>query len=189
MEKKGKIIIIVAPSGTGKSTLLKMLFDEFPRLKWSVSTTTRPPRSGEVEGKDYLYVSKSIFLEGIQDKEFLEWALVHNNYYGTSKTFINNEIDSGNFVVCDLDVQGADQVKEIYKDDAVAIFIEPPSIESLEKRLKNRATESTEIIKVRLQNAKKELMRKNDYDYLVKNDELDFAYQELKVLFREILGV
>ncbi len=184
---KGKIIIIVAPSGTGKSTLLKMLFEEFPILNWSVSTTTRPMREGEVDGKDYNFISVEEFKKGIESDDFVEWAEVHSNYYGTSKTFISQMLEAGKLVVCDLDVKGTDNMLKTYPEDAEAIFIEPPSLEILRKRLRGRATDDTNIIELRLNNAEQELKRKDDYDHLVKNEELEQAYRDLKNVFVGIM--
>jgi len=185
----GKIIIIVAPSGTGKSTLLKSIFEKFPTLQWSVSTTTRDKRDGEVEGQDYFFTDKASFLDGVQSKEYLEWALVHGNYYGTSKKFMDDSLNRGDFVVCDLDVQGTDRVKEMYGDQAKAIFIEPPSLSELKSRLKNRGTEAIEVIELRIKNAERELTRKSDFDYLVKNENLEDALNDLGKVFSEILSI
>ncbi|MCB9091320.1 MAG: guanylate kinase [Halobacteriovoraceae bacterium] len=187
MEKRGHIIIIVAPSGTGKSTLLKMLFEQFPQLHWSVSTTTRDKRPGEVEGKDYFYTTVEKFKKGIEAEDFAEWAEVHNNYYGTSKKTVEHALENGNIVVCDLDVQGTDSMLQSFPDDTTAIFIEPPSIEDLEKRLRKRATDNTQVIETRLKNAAKELQRKNDFHYLAKNENLEQCYKDLVSIFTEIL--
>ncbi len=184
----GKIIIIVAPSGTGKSTLLKMIFNEFPSLLWSVSTTTREKRPGELEGKDYFYTSKDKFESMIKHNEFIEWAKVHGNYYGTSRAYLSKVISEGNIVVCDLDVQGTDSMIQNFPDHTRAIFIEPPSIETLRLRLRKRATDDTGVINTRVNNAKSELLRKHDFHYLVKNDDLDSAYEQLRSIFREIIG-
>ncbi len=186
-EKKGKVIIIVAPSGTGKSTLLKMIFEDFPDLLWSVSTTTRPKRPGEIEGKDYFYVSKDHFEKMIKHNEFVEWAKVHGNYYGTSRSYLSKAINDGKLIVCDLDVQGTDAMIQNFPDHTKAIFIEPPSIDTLRERLRKRATDNTGVINTRLNNAKSELLRKHDFHYLVRNDDLDSAYKILKSIFCEIM--
>ncbi len=183
----GRIIIIVAPSGTGKSTLLKMLFAAYPALNWSVSTTTRSIREGEIDGRDYNFISVEDFKKGITEGEFIEWAEVHANYYGTSKKFISQMLEEGKVVVCDLDVKGTDNMLESYPEDAEAIFIEPPSLETLRQRLRGRATDGTNIIELRVKNAEEELKRKNDYHYLVKNEDLQVAYGELSKIFKEIL--
>ncbi len=185
--KRGKIIIIVAPSGTGKSTLLERLKVDIPLLKWSVSSTTRPIREGEIDGEDYFFIPEAEFLD-LKDKgEFVEWAKVHSNYYGTSKSFINQGLERGENLLFDLDVQGCDAMKEIYGNEANVIFIEPPSVEELEKRLLGRATDAPEVIQERLQNAKNELLRKNDYDYNIVNDDIERAYQDLNKTVKQIL--
>ncbi len=186
-QKIGKIIIIVAPSGSGKSTLIKMLKVDFPNLLESVSYTTRPKREGEVDGVHYFFIDKETFLEMKEKGDFIEWAEVHKNFYGTSKTFVNKKINKGYDMLFDLDVQGTDSFKNHFKDKAKAIFISPPSIEELEKRLRGRATDSKEVINVRINNAKNELKRNRDYDYQVINDDLDGAFSKLKIIFNEIL--
>jgi len=185
---RGKLIVIVAPSGTGKSTLLEQLKKEVPSLKWSVSCTTRPMRTGEVHGKDYFYLSKEEFVSLKDKNEFVEWALVHSNYYGTRKSFIDEGLENGDHLLFDLDVQGCDSMKEIYGDEANIIFIEPPGIDALEKRLKQRATDPIEVIEERLNNARRELLRKNDFDYNVINDDYDTAYIQLYQIVTTILG-
>ena len=188
MSLNGKLIVIVAPSGTGKSTMIKRLKTDFPSLLESVSYTTRPIRPGEVDGKSYFFINREIFEKMIEQNEFLEWANVHGNYYGTSKKFVEESIESGNHLLFDLDVQGTDSMKAYFKDRAKAIFIAPPSVEELEKRLRNRGTETTQVINVRLMNAKKELLRKNDYDFMVYNDDIENAYENLKNITQSILN-
>lgn len=185
---RGKIIVIVAPSGTGKSTLIEKLKDKNPELEWSVSCTTRPIRSGEVDGKDYFFISKDEFILKRDDDAFVEWAEVHSNYYGTLKSFVNEHLDSGRFLLFDLDVQGCDQIKKIYPVDSSVIFIEPPSIEILEKRLQNRGTDTQKVIDERIQNAKEELKRKYDFDYNVINDDIESAFLNLNTIVTSILG-
>jgi guanylate kinase len=183
----GKIIVICAPSGTGKSTLLNRLKLEIPELVWSVSCTTRPMRSGEVHGKDYYFIKEETFQRQISNQEFIEWALVHSNYYGTSKRFVDEGLANNHKMLFDLDVQGADAMKQIYGDLAQVIFIEPPSIEELEKRLRVRGTDSDKVIHERIENARKELLRKHDFDYIIMNDFVDGAYRNLKTLVERIL--
>ncbi|GAB4411981.1 MAG: guanylate kinase [Bacteriovoracaceae bacterium] len=188
MEKRGKIIIIVAPSGTGKSTLIKRLKEEFRQLHWSVSFTTRPMRPGEVDGKHYFFISRDEFLKKKNQGDFIEWAEVHGNFYGTSKGFVSSKIDHGFSILFDLDVQGADNMKKHFGAEAHVIYIAPPSIEELERRLRDRGTETEEVIQLRLANARNEIKRKDDYDYCVINDQLENAYTELKKIVQEILG-
>ena len=184
----GKMIVIVAPSGTGKSTLLKKLQDEIPSLEWSISCTTRTKRPGEVDGKDYFFISKEDFIRQRDDGEFAEWAEVHSNYYGTKKSFIEEGLERGAHLLFDLDVQGCDELKEVFGKEAHVIFIEPPSVDELEKRLLQRATDHPEVINERLNNAKKELTRKNDFDYNIVNDNFDEAYAKLSQIVKEIIA-
>jgi guanylate kinase len=184
----GKMIVICAPSGTGKSTLLNRLKADIPHLVWSVSCTTRPIRAGEAHGQDYYFIKVESFEEQIKNDEFIEWAKVHSNYYGTSKRFVSEGIAKGQDMLFDLDVQGADCMKRIYGDQAQVIFIEPPSIEELEKRLLTRGTESVEVIRERIKNAKRELENKHRYDHLILNDDVDRAYEKLKTVVQRILA-
>jgi len=183
----GKLIVIVAPSGTGKSTMIKRLKVDIPSIVESVSYTTRPIRVGEVHGQSYFFISKEEFLAMRDRNEFLEWAEVHGNYYGTSKTFVEQCLVEGKYLLFDLDVQGTDSMKKYFGERANVIFIAPPSVEELEKRLRGRGTETTGIINLRLMNAKNELLRKNDYDYLITNDDIEKAYSKLKEITSSIL--
>ncbi len=183
----GKIIVICAPSGTGKSTLINRLKTDYPQLEWSVSCTTRPIRANEVNGKDYHFITTEEFEKEIQQDGFVEWAKVHSNYYGTSKSFVSLGLNQGRKMLFDLDVQGADSMKKIFGHDAQVIFIEPPSVEELEKRLRLRGTDSDKVINERVSNARKELARKNDYDFLILNDDVEKAYQALQTAVKKIL--
>ena len=184
----GKILVIVAPSGTGKSTLIAKLKEDFPQMVESVSHTTRSPRKGEENGVHYFFTEREFFKDLIEEGAFIEWAEVHNNFYGTSKKFIDNTLKEGLSLIFDLDVQGADSFKRYFGNMANVIFISPPSIETLEQRLKARATDLEEVIKVRLENAKREILRKDDFDYCLINDNFENAYRELKKIVEEILG-
>ncbi len=185
---RGKLIIIVAPSGTGKTTLIKRLKLELPQLEESVSYTTRPQRDGEVNGSSYFFVDIEVFEKRKKSGDFLESACVHSNYYGTSKSFVDEKLNSGSNLLFDLDVQGCDSMKSHYAEEAKVIFIEPPSCRVLEERLLGRATDTAEVINERVENARRELKRKNDFDYLVMNDVLDDCYDKLKVIFLKILN-
>lgn len=188
-QRQGKIIIIVAPSGTGKSTLIKKLKAEYPQLLESVSFTTRPQRPGEIDGEHYHFVDTQTF-EKMKDRgEFLEWAMVHSNYYGTSKKFVEEELSQGKNLLFDLDVQGTDSFKKYFQSDAHAIFIGPPSVEELERRLRGRGTEKTEVIELRINNARLELKRSQDFDYFVCNDDFEKAYTDLKEIVGKILCI
>ena len=188
MSEMGKLIVIVAPSGTGKSTMIKRLKAELPILLESVSFTTRPIRPGEVHGKSYFFINKEEFEKMIAQNEFLEWANVHGNFYGTSKKFVEDSLMAGKNLLFDLDVQGTDAMKAHFKEKAKAIFIAPPSVEELEKRLRNRGTETTQVINLRLLNARSELQRKNDFDFLVYNEDIETAYENLKNITLSILN-
>lgn len=187
MVKEGKLIIIVAPSGVGKSTLIRKIKENFPCLEESISYTTRPARQGESNGAHYHFIGIEEFNKKKDAGDFLEWAQVHRNFYGTSKTFVENKIKEGVNLIFDLDVQGADAMKKYFKNKAQAIFIAPPSIEELEKRLIGRGTDTAATIQVRIGNARREVLKKEEYDFLVFNDNLDDAYNELKKIIHNIL--
>ncbi len=186
--REGKIIVIVAPSGTGKSTLMSFIHKKFPSLKESISTTTRSPRDGEKHGTHYFFESVDIFKKQIEADDFLEWAEVHSNFYGTSKQFVEGEISQGHDLIFDIDVQGADSFKKYFDKKANVIFIEPPSVDILRERLLKRATDSSDVINERIKNAEQELLRKNDYDYCVMNDQLEDAQQNLQNIISEVLS-
>lgn len=174
MTMKGKLFIISAPSGAGKTTIINEILKKIPELKFSVSYTTRPKRPNETEGIDYYYTTTDKFEKMIENNELLEWAKVHNNYYGTPKKNIFDNINSGYNVLLDIDVQGADQVREQHHN-GIFIFISPPSLEDLEKRLKSRKTENENTIAERLKNSRKEMTYKDKYDYIVINDVIENA--------------
>lgn len=185
---KGKIVIIIGPSGTGKSTLIQRVKSTFPELIESISYTTRPKREKEIDGVHYFFISKEQFFEMRDRGEFLEWAEVHSEYKATGKAFVQKKINEGKFLLFDLDVQGADSILEAFPDQARAIFIAPPSLEELEKRLKGRGTEDEKSLKVRLENSKKEILRKDDYDYCIINDEVEGAFTRLKETVSAIIS-
>ena len=177
----------MAPSGTGKSTLVAKLKADFPQIRESVSWTTRPRRKGEVNGAHYFFISKEEFEGKLQAGDFLEWAQVHAHCYGTAKETILKGLEKGESLLFDLDIQGCEAIKSAFPE-AKVIFVEPPSLGELEKRLRGRKTETEDGIRLRLENAKKELAHKSNFDYLVLNDHLDRAYGKLKEVVQEILG-
>jgi len=174
MKKKGFLLTVVSPSGGGKSTICGEVLKIHPSLCYSVSWTTRPMRINEVDGKDYFFTDIESFEKKIKDGFFLEHALVHGNYYGTSKEYIANCLNEEKIVILDIDVQGVSLIKE-QGYDIVAIFILPPSEQILRHRLVSRGTDSQAVIEKRLENAKKEIDFINDYDYLVINDDIENA--------------
>ncbi|SNR81345.1 guanylate kinase [Desulfurobacterium atlanticum] len=176
---KGLLIVISAPSGTGKTTLVNMLMKEIPTLEFSISCTTRKPRPGEVNGKDYYFLSLEEFEKKIENNELLEWAEVYGNFYGTPKDKVLQALKEGKDILLDIDTQGALQVKKNYPD-AVLIFILPPSLKELEKRLKKRGTEDPETIERRLLIAHKEISLATKYDYIIVNDQIERAFENLK---------
>ncbi len=178
-KEKGLLVVISAPSGTGKTTLCHMLLEEFENMEFSVSYTTRIPREGEINGRDYFFVDRETFERMIEEGDFLEWAEVYGNLYGTSKSQVIKAIESGKDVLLDIDVQGALQVKNNFPE-AVLIFILPPSLKELEKRLRKRGTDSGEAIERRLRIAREEIRKSIYYDYLVVNDVLEVAFNKLK---------
>jgi guanylate kinase len=174
----GRLFILSAPSGAGKTTLCQEILKHFPAIRYSISHTTRMPRLGEKDGVDYYFITEEEFINGIQKGSWAEWAKVHDNYYGTSSRFLDNILISGSDVLLDIDVQGTIKIMKQYPD-AITIFIMPPSLEKLNQRLRLRGTDSDEVIEKRLQNAKKEIDRKNLYRHIVVNDRLEKAKQEL----------
>lgn len=176
---KPKLFILSSVAGGGKSTLISLLLEKYPELEFSISCTTRPPRPGDVPGKTYHFLTVDDFLSRIDRGEFLEWAEVHGNYYGTSRLFIENSIQQGKTVLLDIDVQGAKIIKEKMPASR-SIFILPPSEEVWIARLKNRGTDSPEVIERRIENGRKELMEKEKFNYQIVNDDLDRAFAELE---------
>ena len=178
---KGRLIIVSAPAGAGKTTLVEMLKKEFPeQVTQSISCTTRKPRPKEVDGKDYFFLSKRSFEERIERKEFLEYAIVFEDYYGTLKERVMDQQLSGKDVILVIDTQGALELKK--KVEALLIFIAPPSLDVLKKRLRERRTESSDALKKRLQWAEKEMTQISHYDHVVVNDDLKTAYLEFKTI-------
>jgi guanylate kinase len=179
--RRGVLVVISSPSGAGKTTLAHMLA-ESQKLVFSVSYTTRSPRPGERDGVDYKFVSDDEFSRMIERQEFAEWAVVHGNRYGTAIHTVNRALEDGTDYLFDIDWQGGRQIRQQWPNDSVLTFILPPSMAELERRLRRRATDSTEAIQRRLATAKRELEHYGEYDYLVVNDNLDRAHQQLNAI-------
>lgn len=175
----GFLLIVSGPAGVGKGTVCKALLDSDSDVIFSVSSTTRKPRVGEVHGVNYNFIEKELFEKNIEQGKFLEYAFVHTDYYGTSKEFVEKGINDGKIVMLEIDVQGAIQVKEKHPE-AVTIFILPPSMDELERRIVDRNTETKEQIEKRMSNAYKEIDLVDKYDYYLVNDDLDEAVKEIE---------
>ena len=184
--KKGAIFAISAPSGTGKTTIVRRILSDFPEIVFSVSVTTRKRRKNEVEGVDYFFISEEEFKKKIQNNEFVEWELFYDYYYGTFRNFIENCVNNGKPVILEVDVHGAVEIKRIYPD-AILIYIAPPSLEELLIRLKKRQTENEEELRKRIERAKMELIHKDKFDYYIINNDLNTAYYEIKVLIGKLI--
>ena len=173
----GSIVILSGPSGAGKSSLIHKLFDDIDHYFFSISTTTRAPRKGEIEGVNYFYISQEAFKQDIEDGYFLEWAQVHGNYYGTSLKPVQKALDEGKLVLFDIDVQGNEDVRRLFPHISTSIFVTTPNLSELEHRLSALGTDSAEIIENRLKGARQEVARIDEYDYLIINDSLEDAYK------------
>jgi len=182
MTTAGQLFIISAPSGAGKTTILKQVMADLPGLAFSVSHTTRPPRTGERAGHDYHFVDRPAFEKLQAAGDFLEWAEVHNNLYGTSRSAVAGQLAAGTDVLLDIDVQGARQVRGIAELAPISLFILPPSLEELKKRLAGRGTDTPEVIGVRLDNALREIGECTDYDHRIVNDDLAEAVEMVKAV-------
>lgn len=175
---RGILFVVSSPSGGGKGTLIQQVLNQVEGLSYSVSYTTRPPRDGEVEGREYFFVAREKFEDMVAAGDFLEWATVHGNLYGTNRQQVSREVFAGRDIMLEVDVQGAARVRELVTD-SVNIFILPPSPEALRQRLIARGTDSTEEIELRLKNAREELKEYRSFDYVVINDEIDRATGQL----------
>ena len=175
---KGRLFILSAPSGAGKTTLCSALMEHFKDMLYSVSYTTRNPRKGEINGVDYNFISKDDFVIKIREDKWAEWAEVHGNYYGTSAAFLNDALASGKNVLLDIDVEGAMQILKRYPD-SITIFIMPPTPEILRMRIESRGADSREVIEKRLKNAEREMTQRNLYRHVIVNDNLMAAVAEI----------
>ncbi len=185
---KGKLIIFSAPSGAGKTTIVRHLLEKDLNLEFSISATSREPRPNETHGKDYYFLTEKEFKLKIENDEFLEWEEVYNGiYYGSLKSEVERIRNHGKNVIFDVDVVGGLNIKKFYGNEALAIFVQPPSVEELRKRLISRSTETEEKIQMRIAKAEHELSYANQFDVLITNNDLTLACQEAEKLIREFL--
>ncbi|MBI2092943.1 MAG: guanylate kinase [Deltaproteobacteria bacterium] len=180
MKGKGRLIIIASPSGGGKTSIIKHLLNKYPSMVHSISCTTRPARDGEKDGRYYHHIDKKAFEGGMKSGKFAEWALVHDNFYGTPKEPLDNWLLAAKDVLLDLDIVGSLNLKKLYGNRAITIFLLPPSMEELKKRLESRKTDSVEARNLRLKNAIAELSKKDMFDRQVVNDVLEQTYREVE---------
>jgi len=183
----GKIIVIVAPSGAGKTTIAQRLLKEYPQIKFSVSATTRPPRKGETDGQDYYFLDEDEFDQKVDDNQFLEWEFYSGNKYGTLRSEVDKLVESGYFPLLDIEVKGALNVQKLYNSGVVSIFIEPPSMDELANRLSNRGSETDKSLSKRLERAEMEMKYADHFDHSVVNDDLETAYAEVKEIIESYI--
>ena len=187
---KGKLIIVAGPSGTGKGTVENAVMEKFPEIQFSVSVTTRPRRDYEVEGEHYFFISKKEFLKRLERKELAEWQEVYSkngHYYGTLRSFVDTALEQGKLLLIDIDIKGGINLKKEYPQNSISIFIEPPSVEALERRLINRNTDSPEQIRIRLDRMPEEMELGKQFDYTIVNGELNEAVNDFtEILEKEI---
>ncbi len=176
------MLVLSSPSGAGKSTISRALLEKHPDLTMSVSTTTRPMRPGEVEGKDYYFVDTKTFEAMVEQDEFLEYALVFDNYYGTPRGPVDAALKSGKDVLFDVDWQGTQQLRQNARDDLASIFILPPSIDELERRLYSRGQDSAEVVKLRMAKASSEMSHWAEYDYIIINESVSHSVAEAEAI-------
>ncbi len=179
---RGQIIVVSAPSGAGKTSICKKVLKQFPELCFSVSYTTRPPREGEEDGKDYRFISREEFKSRIEEGAFAEWAENYGHFYGTAKDKIDEVLENGQDILFDIDPQGAKQIKQKY-EQGVFVFVLPPSIESLRERLMQRVTEADAVIQIRLARAMEDIKEVVWYDYVIINEEIKKSIEILKSIY------
>ncbi len=180
---RGLLLVVSSPSGAGKTTLCTRLRDDFAKIRFSVSYTTRAPRPGEVHGREYYFIDPDRFTEMAARDEFAEYAIVHGNNYGTAAALVNESLGAGVDLLFDIDFQGGRQLKAKFPNDVVLVFILPPSLAELERRLRTRDTDAPEVIDRRLRVACDELRHYREYDYLIVNDQIDRAYDALRSVY------
>jgi guanylate kinase len=178
----GAVLVLSGPSGAGKSSLIHQIIDDIGACHFSISTTTRPQREGEVEGVDYYFVDKEEFEREIEEDQFLEYAVVHGNYYGTSLRPVKEALSEGKLVIFDIDVQGNSAINSRLGDITTSVFITPPTLSELKRRLENRSTDAQDVIDRRLKMARKEIQRVSEYEYLLINDDLEIAADKLRII-------
>jgi len=189
MEQTGKLVIFSAPSGSGKTTIVKRLLEIFPRLEFSISATSRAPRGAERDGADYFFLTQDEFRARVAADEFVEWEEVYNGTcYGTLRSEMHRIWDKGNVIIFDVDVMGGINLKRIFGDKACSVFIMPPSVEALEQRLVGRGTDSPETIAKRLAKADFEMSKAPEFDHVVVNDILDDAVAETRRILERFFG-
>ena len=181
--QQGNIVVVTAPSGAGKPTLVAALLAADQHIKLSVSYTTRAPREGEIDGINYHFVSREAFIAMLQRSEFLESAEVYGNFYGTSQLWIQQQLDAGNDILLEIDWQGAQQVRKLFPQ-AIGVFILPPSLQALEQRLRGRGTDSEESISKRMASAREEITHVDEFDFVIVNEVMDEAIKDLISLVR-----
>lgn len=186
MKKKGKLIVVSAPSGCGKTTIARAILEKYPDFLFSVSATTRLSRNGEIDGRDYFFLTKEDFQKKIKDAQLVEWEEIYGNYYGTLKAEVELALSQGKVMLFDIDVKGALSIRKMFPEDSVLIFIEPPSIGELTKRLRNRQTEDAEALARRLDRVSMELDQGRAFDYRVVNDDLNRAIHEVETIIKNI---
>lgn len=178
----GAVLVLSGPSGAGKSSLIHKVMDDLGECYFSISTTTRPIREGEVDGVDYYFVDEEEFKKEIEEDQFLEYAIVHGNYYGTSLKPVKKALAEGKLVIFDIDVQGNSAISSRLGDITTSVFITPPTLSELKKRLQNRNTDAQEVIDRRVEMARREIQRASEYEYLLVNDDLDVAAEKLRLI-------
>lgn len=185
--KRGKLIVLSAPSGAGKTTIARDVLSRIDNLRFSISATTRQPRPNEKDGYDYFFMTKDVFLQKVQNNEFVEWEEVYGQYYGTLYSHIDDMLGQGKNIILDIDVKGGLNMQKKFGSDVLTIFIMPPSLDALKERLKSRKTESEELIKLRLERVPMEMDFGKQFQHVVVNDQLEIAKQEVYDLIHDFI--